>query len=80
MIKYILILITILLLTGCSNSYNECKTWGYDGIVIQTNYNNTDIHCSNGALTPDKKAVMTKNGNKHFRLGYTYTPFIKDKK
>ena len=50
MYKYLLIALTVILLTGCGNSVNECKQLKYKGIVIRTFPKEPVVRCSNGAI------------------------------
>lgn len=72
--KYILLLITASLLTGCSNSINECKKKGYKGFIASTTDTNPLIYCSNGKTSPNKKYFMTSDGEKGKEL-YEYLEF-----
>ena len=77
--KYLLILLTALLFVGCDNSYNDCKTYGYDGFVIEADVQSPSIYCSNGELVQNGDAYLTKDGIHYIQFDYVYIPFQNEK-
>lgn len=73
--KALFILLLALLFTGCNTSYSQCKEAGYKGIVLNSEYTNTEVYCSNGNTTPNGLAHMAHDGTKIISNGYIYIPF-----
>lgn len=73
--KYIIALLTLLALTGCGSTYDECKAEGYKGVVFYTDINSPKIHCSNGATIQEGKRILTVDGAYPVALKARYFPF-----
>jgi hypothetical protein len=70
--KYLFIILTALLLSGCGYTINDCKEKQYKGIVAHLNSTNTNTYCSDGKIINNQ--YFTNSGEKNIEY-YIFLEF-----